>query len=58
MSAVDRNIPVSKSVLYDYYKIPKPKDEDDAFVKPETAADEFVLSDSDGKKKRRRIVIV
>jgi phage gp29-like protein len=63
MSAVDRNIPVSKSVLYDYYKIPRPKDEEDAFVKPETSADEFILSDPSGtsigsKKKRRRVVIV
>lgn len=55
MAAVDHNIPVSKSDLYSYYKLPKPKDDDDAFIKPvqPTPSSGFGLSDADGKKKAR-----
>jgi len=56
MEAVDRNIPVSKSDLYSYYKLPEPKSDDDAFVKPAAPSGlgGFGLSDGEGKKKARR----
>jgi phage gp29-like protein len=56
MSAIDHEVPVSKEALYSYYKIPKPKDEEDAFVRS-APGEGFGLSDSDRKKKRHRLVI-
>lgn len=59
MDAVDREIPVSKTDLYAYYKLPEPKDAEDAFVKPARPAGEgFGLSDGEGKKKARRPVAI
>jgi hypothetical protein len=49
MSAVDHNIAVSRDALYDRYGLPRPRDEEDAFIKPEPAG--FALSDTDSKKK-------
>jgi hypothetical protein len=49
MSAIDHGIAVSKDALYDRYGLPRPRDEDDAFTKPEPAG--FALSDSERKKK-------
>lgn len=48
MQAIDRKIPVSKSALYSQYALPEPQDEDDAFVREDSA---MMLSDSDKKKK-------
>ena len=49
MSAVEHGIAVSKDALYDRYGLPRPRDEEDAFVKQEPAG--FALSDADSKKK-------
>jgi phage gp29-like protein len=49
ISAVDHNIAVSRDALYDRYGLPRPRDDDDAFTKPEPAG--FALSDTDSKKK-------
>lgn len=58
MKAVDRKIPVSKSDLYSYYKLPEPKDAEDIFIKADAISDGFGLSDADsfitGKKKALR----
>jgi hypothetical protein len=58
MSALDRGVPVSRSALYDQYKLPRPVDEADAFVKPAgaapIAADDLALADPDARKKKRR----
>ena len=51
--AIDRNIPVSKSALYDRYGLPEPSDEDDAFVAPPGTPKGLSLSDGTGKKKAR-----
>ena len=42
MQAVDRKIPVSRSELYSSYGLPEPKDDDDAFIKEDSA---MLLSD-------------
>ncbi|MDR0501856.1 MAG: DUF935 domain-containing protein [Treponema sp.] len=49
MKAIEKGIPVSKDALYNRYRLPKPRDEEDAFVleKPST---ELALSDSSKKK--------
>jgi len=57
MSAVESGIPVSKSDLYSYYKLPKPRNEEDSFIRPQQPEPGFGLSDSPDKKKRRMIVI-
>jgi phage gp29-like protein len=49
MSAVDHGIAVSRDALYDRYGLPRPRGDDDAFVKQEPAG--FSLADSDSKKK-------
>ena len=54
MQAIDRKIPVSKSALYSQYALPKPQDEDDAFVREDSA---MMLSDSDKKKKKLSILL-
>lgn len=52
MAAVDRGIPVSLSALYEEYHLPKPANDEDAFVREGTAAGgELELSDPFGKKK-------
>lgn len=43
--AIDRNIPVSLQAVYDNYNIPQPKDDADAFVKPEPSGGMFGFSD-------------
>lgn len=50
MSAIERGVPVSRSQLYDRYGLPKPKDEGDAFVKPEGLQPPLSLSDKPKKK--------
>ncbi|MGP1587299.1 MAG: phage portal protein family protein [Treponemataceae bacterium] len=42
ISAIDRKIPVSRSALYSFYGIPKPKDDSDSFVKEDS---QMLLSD-------------
>ncbi|MDR0586777.1 MAG: DUF935 domain-containing protein [Treponema sp.] len=49
MSAVEHGVAISKDALYDRYGLPRPRDEEDAFIKQEPAG--FALSDADGKKK-------
>jgi hypothetical protein len=49
IDAVDHNIAVSMDALYDRYGLPRPRDDDDTFLKPEPAG--FALSDADSKKK-------
>jgi phage gp29-like protein len=49
MTAIDHSVAISKDALYDRYGLPRPRDEDDAFLKPEPAG--FALSDSERKKK-------
>jgi phage gp29-like protein len=60
--AIDRNVPVSRSALYERYGLPEPADEDDSFVKPEGSAGGFGLSDkaapSDKKKARTRVMLL
>ncbi len=58
MKAVDREIPVSKSDLYSYYKLPEPKDKEDAFVRPKDAGGNLSLSEPSGKKKARRPLLI
>ena len=48
MQAIDRKIPISKSALYSQYALPEPLDDDDAFIREDSA---MMLSDSDKKKK-------
>ena len=52
--AIDRGVPVSTSALYDRYHLPKPTDEADAFVKPQSAAggSPSFFADDDVKKKQ------
>jgi phage gp29-like protein len=62
MSAIEKGIPVSRSALYDQYKLPQPRDEEDTFIKqasPESPGG-FGLADTDapGKKKARRIITI
>lgn len=47
MQAVDRKIPVSKSALYSYYGLPEPGNDDDVFVREDSAG--MNLSDSSSK---------
>lgn len=35
MQAIDRRVPVSRSALYSYYGLPKPRNEDDTYVREE-----------------------
>jgi phage gp29-like protein len=53
MEAIDREVPVSSEDLYSYYKLPKPKNAADVFVKPVRETTGFGLSDSDKKKAQR-----
>jgi phage gp29-like protein len=48
MTAIESGVEISKDALYDRYGLPRPRDEDDTFVKQITSG--FTLSDS-GKKK-------
>lgn len=34
MKAIDHEVPVSQDALYDFYKLPRPKDDEDTFLKP------------------------
>lgn len=53
IDAIDRNIPVSLQAIYDNHNIPQPKDEKDAFVKPESSGGMFGFSDvSEGENSR------
>lgn len=54
MKAIDREVPVSTEDLYSYYKLPKPKNAADAFVKPSREYEGFGLADSDKKKAQSR----
>ncbi|MDR0447642.1 MAG: DUF935 domain-containing protein [Treponema sp.] len=47
MKAVDRKVPVSRDALYDRYGLPRPRDENDAFINREPVGLEL----SDSKKK-------
>jgi phage gp29-like protein len=49
MSAIEHGIAVSRDALYDRYGLPRPRDDDDAFVKQEPSG--FALSDTGSKKK-------
>jgi hypothetical protein len=53
MKAVDHGIAVSRDAMYDRYELPRPRDEEDSFIKETSAG--FDLSDSNrsasGKKK-------
>ena len=52
MTAIDHGVAVSRDALYDRYGLPRPRDEDDTFIKE--ISDGFSLSDSKqvpGKKK-------
>jgi hypothetical protein len=49
MSAISHGVEISRDALYDRYGLPRPRDEDDAFTRPEPAG--FALSDSESKKK-------
>ncbi|MDR1420638.1 MAG: DUF935 domain-containing protein [Treponema sp.] len=57
MRAIDSGVPVSRSALYDQYKLPRPRNEEDAFIKPEPSEPGFSLADEDRKKKRRPLSI-
>ena len=50
MSAIDHGVAISRDAFYDRYGLPRPRDEDDTFVK-QSAASGFALSDSVRKKK-------
>lgn len=53
VEAVDRGIPVSRAALYSRFGIPEPDDEEDVFLKPESAdavGPGMDLADSDKKK--------
>ena len=56
IKAIDRGVAVSNDALYDRYGLPRPRDDDDVFTKPETSG--FTLSESGhgarGKKKAPR----
>jgi phage gp29-like protein len=54
MSAIEKGIPVSRSALYDQYKLPRPRDEEDSFVKPEPAAG-FGLADGDDLPAKKKV---
>jgi hypothetical protein len=49
INAVDHGVAVSRDALYDRYGLPRPRDDDDAFIKQEPAG--FTLSDAERKKK-------
>ena len=49
MGAVEHGIAVSRDALYDRYGLPRPRDDDDAFVSQDPAG--FALSDAEHKKK-------
>ncbi len=51
--ALDRGFPVSKSALYDRYGLPRPKDEEDAFLSPnpqQPAGQDLFMADEPVKK--------
>ncbi len=51
-NAIDRNIPVSQSALYDRYGLPEPADDADSFIKPSMSPSMgFGLADDTNKKK-------
>jgi phage gp29-like protein len=50
MAVIDHGVAISLDALYDRYGLPRPRDEDDAFTKPEQTG--FTLSE--GKKKSRQ----
>ena len=56
LEVIDRGFPVSTSAMYDYYKLFKPRDKEDTFVKTVSSYEGIELSDSN-KKKRRMIQI-
>jgi hypothetical protein len=53
MSAVEHKIPVSRDALYDYYKLPRPRDESDTFVRPDEAPGLSLADPGMSKKKVR-----
>ena len=53
VEAIDRGVPVSKEAFYSRYGLPKPKDNEDSYVKPEGNAP-LSLADADPQKKKRR----
>jgi len=59
MKAIEQGIPISNDALYNRYGLPKPKDEEDSYIKQTTHG--FSLSDSGqpvgGKKKAPRPLI-
>lgn len=55
VEAIDRGIPVSKNALYNRYGVPKPANDDDAFIRQAaTAVDPLALAMADESKKKVR----
>lgn len=51
MQAIDRKVPVSRSALYSYYGLPKPRNEDDAYIREDESA--INLSDLPPKSQKK-----
>ncbi len=55
IAAIDRGVPVSKTALYSRYGVPKPSDDEDAFVRQQSpAVDPLALAMADESKKKVR----
>lgn len=55
IAAIDRGVPVSKTALYSRYGVPKPSDDEDAFVRQQSPAlDPLALTMADESKKKVR----
>lgn len=51
MQAIDRKVPVSRSALYSYYGLPKPRNEEDTYIREDESG--IMLSDLPAKSQKK-----